>query len=190
MKLKSRWVSGAVLGGLLTGCISAGPMSSGTSSGPPSRGFREFYVGPGITQYFLLPQRLPATTERYAELDLVVRDSVAVPYYALLHVSVVEAAGPSTSAAFGPADTLLLSTNGISSPVTKVKVLFSENAGKTRLTRLEALLPPAQVVAYLHSPNHSLLIGRPGSGRMLYQPDKKAAGYLKAFAATVAPAPN
>ena len=95
-----------------------------------------------------------------------------------------------SSAAFGPADTLLLSTDGPPLPLAKIKVLFSENSGKTRLTRLEALLTPAQVVAYLHGPAHSLLVSRPGNGRTLYQPEKKAAGCLHAFAATVAPTPN
>ena len=93
MKLKRRLIIGMALAGLLTGCISAGPMSSRTSSGPISRGIQEFYVGPGITQYFLLPQRLPAMTGHYVEMDLVVRDSVAVPYYALMHISLVEPAG-------------------------------------------------------------------------------------------------
>ena len=186
-------LSSAVLLALLAGCRPLNPLagsglssqSSSTTVPDParSRAVREFYVRPGVTQYLLLPQRLAGPDGHYAELDLVVRDSATVPRYALLHTSLV---GPASARPFTAAtDTLLLSTATGPVPVAATRVLYTEAHGKNRLTRLEAVLPVAQLRAYLQGPDYSLLTAQPGQPRRRYQPEKKAAKNLRGFAPAV-----
>ena len=162
----------------LPGCITGAGGSHATSGkGHPSRrDIEEYFVGPGVLQYFLLPQRLEGADHQYADLDLVVRDSSSQPLWGLLHVSVV---GPVT---LTPADTVLLGTAGAPLALAPARVLFAEPAGKQQLTRLEWRLTPAQVVAYLRAPVPAMLVRRAASpARARYVPTKKATVRLLAF---------
>lgn len=186
LTLRPHWPAGgaapillALLLTLLPGCIASvgGGQRATKGKGHPSRrGIEEYFVGPGILQYFLLPQRLKGPDRRYADLDLVVRDSVGRPLWGLLHVSFV---GPVT---LTPADTVLLSTAGTPLALAPGKVMFAEPADKQQLTRVEWRLTPAQVTAYLRAPSPALLV-RPvaGPGRIRYVPVRKAAARLQVF---------
>ncbi len=161
----------------LPACLSPGSrgVSFKKEKGRPSlRDIEEFFVGPGVLQYFLLPQRLQSPSKAYAELDLVVRDSASRPLWGLLHVSFV---GSQTLTA---ADTVLLQTTGAPLLLPPGRLLFAEPHDKQQLTRLEWRLTPAQVAAYLNAPVPAIWV-RPaaGPGRMRYEPTKKA---LKRFA--------
>lgn len=180
----NKWALGSGLLALL-GCVTPGHLSN-SSAGPGPvrvRGLREFFVRPGVTQYFLPAQQLAGPQGRTALLDLVVRDSAAVPLYALLHVSLIEP----TIVSFTAADTLLLSTAGRPLPVAAPRILFAEPKGKGQLTRLEVPLSPAQATAFLHSPSPGLWVSRAGLGRLAYQPSKKALAALRALAGVATP---
>ena len=169
----------ALLALVLAGCISSVGGASRATGGkghPSRRDIEEYFVGPGVLQYFLLPQRLNGPGRQYADLDLVVRDSVGQPLWGLLHISLV---GP---APLTPADTVLLGTGAAPLVLPAGKVLFAEPADKQQLTRLEWHLTPAQVRAYLTAPQPVLLLApAANSGRLTYQPGKKALKRLTAF---------
>jgi hypothetical protein len=130
----------------------------------------------------MLPQQLAGPSGRYAELDVVVRDSAQRPLYGLVHLSVVAPA-----AVHLPADTLLL--GGAAGPVAlpAARVLFTEPKGKAVLTRLEAYLTPAQTLAYLRGPDRSVWLGS-ATGRQRFEPGPKATAALAALAGQVADA--
>ena len=177
-------LSGLLAAGLLAGagCISAPRMQGSPATGQGrARGYREFFVRPGITQFFLLPLRLNGPARRRAELDLVVRDSAAVPISGLLHISFTEPDGT----AFGPQDTLLLETVGRPLRVAAPRILYSEGKNQARTTRLEVRLSPAQLTAYLQAPDHDLFVKRPGVGQLMFEATKKSQAALQSFAAAV-----
>ncbi len=179
-----RWLAA----GLLVGsCISAPHMQGSrpaTGQGK-ARGYREFYVRPGITQYFLLPQHLHGPARRSAELDMVVRDSATVPLYGLLHISFTEPDGTT----FGPADTLFLGSAARALRVAAPRILFTEARNQARITRLEILLSPAQLMGWLQAPDYDLVVTRPKAGRLLFESSKKGSAALSSFANAVAPRP-
>ena len=148
-------------------------------SGSASRSLRELYIGPGVAQYYLLPQVLVGPANQYAELDLVVRDSVQIPRYGLLHLSIV-----ASTAVHLPADTLLLNLAGGPLAMPATRVLFFEPKGKMTLTRLEVYLTPIQTIAYLKSSSQSVLLGGM-AGRRCFEPSKKSATALAVFASRV-----
>lgn len=174
------WVAMAGLGACVTLGSRGIAASSGTNVpvGSTGRAVREVYVGPGVVQYFLLPQILKGPADEYAELDIVVRDSAQLLRYGLLHLSVV-----APKAVHFPADTLLLSAPGQPLALPAARVLFSEPKGKKTLTRLEVYLTPAQTRAYLRNANQAVMLG--GATRRRFEPGKKAAMALTAFAGRV-----
>ena len=184
----SRWP--VLAAGLLTSglgaCVTMGSrgIAAGSGSaapaGPAGRAVREVYVGPGVVQYFLLPQKLVGPAGQYAELDVVVRDSVQRPLYGLVHLSVVAPAAIRL-----PADTLLLSGTARPVALPAARVLFTELKGKAVLTRLEVYLTPAQTLAYLRSPNRSVWLSS-ANGRQRFEPGPKAAAALATLAEQVA----
>jgi hypothetical protein len=178
--MKYGWLVPLALTSFLTACMTAGPGRSSSSGVASTKGIKELYVGPGVTQYFLLPQRLQGPAGRSAELDMVVRDSAGVLRYCLLHISVIEPSG----ATFGPVDTLLLQTGNRLTAVAPPHILYAERQRAGQLTRLELPLSAAQTMAYLRAPSsYALAIGRPGAGRLVYQPGKRAVKCLNNFSA-------
>lgn len=158
--------------------------SSGSTvpAGPANRAVQKLYVGPGVMQYFLVPQQLTGlvgTEEQQAELDIVARDSARTLRYGLLHLSVV-----APTAIKFPADTLLLSTAGRPQALPTARVLYTEPKGSATLSRLEVYLTPDQLKAYLKGPTQTVWIGGPANRRH-FEPRKKSLLALQAFAASV-----
>lgn len=192
-KIGALLAAGAATAGL-GACVSMGghglAASSGSKvpAGPGSRAVQELYVGPGVMQYFLVPQQFTGVTgqegELKAELDIVARDSARMLRYGLLHLSVVAPAAVAL-----PADTLLLSTAGRPLALLAARVLYTEPNGRVTLSRLEAYLTPAQLRGYLNGPGQTVMLGGP-AGRRRFKPGKKALPALQTFARRVGGPPE
>ncbi|HLK96880.1 MAG TPA: hypothetical protein VK364_03845, partial [Hymenobacter sp.] len=62
-----------------------------------------------------------------------------------------------------------------------------EKADKQILTRLEIVVPPTYLQAYLQGGDKSIVTAQAGESRTRYMPTKKATQRLQAFAAVTAP---
>jgi len=171
---------------LLSSCISpqgaTSQVGSGGGKGQPSRrGIEEYFVGPGVMQYFLLPQRFEGPSGQFVDLDIVMRDSLSIPKLCTMHLSVT---GPQP---FAATDTVLLATANGMVLLPAPRVLFSEKADKQNVTRLEIAVPPTQLQAYLQGGDKSIVTAQAGKLRTRYAPTKKAVQRLQAFTAVTTP---
>lgn len=162
---------------LLQGCIS--PKSASTS-GPKTSGVVDYYVSPGITQYFLRPCRFTTTDKRYAIIDLTTRDTLGRLTSATLHASVYQ------PTRLQPTDSLWLQDADNKQVGVPVKLLFIEPKGSSVMSRIEATLPLGATLRLVQNSGQGMAIGTKANMWPLI-PGKKAQKRMAALATYLTP---
>lgn len=168
---------------LLGGCITQhSAVQAGKGKGVAStKGIQDFFVGPGTTQYFLMPVTFKGHEKRTLAVDLTVRDSATTLQWATLRASV------RAERNYTPADTLYAFDGTGWQPLGPLKVLFTEPDGKQTLTRIEAPFPTTLLPLFYQNASQGLRLGSVARGKDTFLPGKKTLKRLKSFAIIAAP---
>lgn len=168
---------------LLGGCITQhSAVQAGKGKGVASmKGIQDFFVGPGVSQYFLMPVALSGQDKRTLAVDLTVRDSATTLQWATLRASV------RAERNYTPADTLYAFDGRGWHALGPLKVLFTEPDGKQTLTRIEAPFPTDILPLFYQNASQGLRLGSVERGKDTFIPNKKALKRLKSFAIIAAP---
>lgn len=154
---------------------------TGKGKGTPSmKGIQDFFVGLGVTQYFLQPVAMAGHNKRTLAVDLTVRDSGTTVQWATLRASV------RAERSYTPADTLYAFDGARWQPLGPLKVLFTEAAGKQTLTRIEAPFPTTLLPLYYQHAAQGFKLGS-ARGMDVYVPGKKGLKRIKTFSVVAAP---
>lgn len=168
---------------LLAGCITQhSAVQAGKGKGVAStKGIQDFFVGPGVSQYFLMPVSLKGHERRTLAVDLTVRDSATTMQWATLRGSV------RAERKYTPSDTLYAFDGNAWQALGPLKILFTEPDGKQTLTRIEAPFPTALLPLFYQNTTQGLRLGSAARGKDTFIPSKKALKRLKSFSIIAAP---